>query len=134
MFAVCECCKKEIHPTTRSSGFGTRDDHVLCYDCCADLDRLELLIENTAVLYLQHNNLTDQHELNRPEWEVTNWPGTLRFRATVRTTIKPHTLWHIRHDVWFVGPDGRHWYGRQQGDNDLVYCRKLIHQKEELHP
>jgi hypothetical protein len=50
----------------------------------------------------------------------------------VQTTIARHTTWRIRHDVWFIGPDGDHWYGRQQGDNDLVYCRRLKHKSPHL--
>lgn len=130
----CDRCQKPIATSNPIfAGYGIDPSgRRYCYACCGDMDRESLKVDSRAILYLHHNNLTDQHELDRPAWEIINWPGTLRMPAHVHTTIARHTIWQIRHDVWFVGPDGDHWYGRQQGDNDLVYCRRLKHQSPHL--
>lgn len=132
---ICSKCGKEI--TTNSphfTGYGVDSDgNKFCYTCCAENDKDYMRDHDRTTLYLYHNNLTDQNELDRPEWEVINWPGTLRFKAYVRTTIKKHTIWRIRHDVWFQDNLGFWWYGRNQGDNDLVHCKRLKYKPDFLY-
>jgi len=124
----CSKCHKECKTDNpHFTGYSKDDEgNILCYACCGELDRAYMRDHDRITLYLTYHNLTDQIELNLPRFEVTNWPGTLRYAAHVSTTIKKYTTWRIRHDVWFEDETGVWWYGRHQGENnELVYCKRL---------
>lgn len=104
------------HPASahgkNTTGYGTdREGKRYCYDCCAEIDRQDMIATGKATLYLSG-------------WEVTDWTGHLRFQAgTVRKGR--HNMAWVRYDVWFLGPDGHEWHGVQYGDNtQICHCRR----------
>lgn len=55
--------------------------------------------------------------------EITNWPGSLRIRASV--TEGRHNMAGVQRFAYFTF-EGRRWYGRQVGDfSQLCHCREL---------
>ncbi len=109
----CELCFKEIVTDSKLSTRYGRDkqDRIVCYSCCAILDRIDMSQHGDTVLYLSNN-------------EVTNWPGSLRFPVNYWRKGK-HNIARNRYDVWFKGPDGFVWHGVQYGDyTHLCHCKK----------
>lgn len=113
------------HPPSSHShitnGYGvTPDGKKLCYDCCAKREKESMLTTGRALLYLTHNT----SQLN-PFYELTDWPGHLRFRVFHMRKGR-HNIARVRYDVWFMGPDDVRWHGVQYGDNTQVtYCRRV---------
>lgn len=105
------------HPPTPNSGYGTgygTDEHGRrhCYACCARNDRASMTATGKAVLYLADD-------------EVTNWPGTLRFRIGGRQ-VGAHNIARTQTHFWFLGPDDLWWHGVQFGSMSmLARCRRL---------
>jgi len=63
-------------------------------------------------------------------WHVTNWPGSLDFRANVdvhpRGHFSPLAGYMERRDAWFKDGDGHIWHGRSIGDwTELCHCKRL---------
>lgn len=91
---------------------GLQGGMILCYACIAKLERAEMLDTKRMALYDCDN-------------EVTNWPGSLRFRVAYRSKGR-HNIAGNRYDLWFTGPDGRPWWGVRYGDNtQIVHCREI---------
>lgn len=134
----CEDCMKELG-VRREGGTGycifKRPDGSsakVCYECCADRDREQMLKKGEITLYLVQTDKVDRMApgLTKPkEWEVTNWPGTLRIRVS---HVK--TSWHNmagrdgRRDFWFNGLDGHIWHGYNicgRGSiNQIAHCKR----------
>lgn len=95
-------------------GYDARDMPI-CYECCGKADRAQMMATGKATLYLT----------GKPgAWSVSNWPGTLRLRATVRKGR--HNIARTRYDAWFTGPDGLPWHGVTYGENtQICHCRRL---------
>lgn len=61
---------------------------------------------------------------------ISDWPGKLHFTIrysrshNVRT---PQGFPMNRTDVWFTGPDGETWHGTNQGDNQVLRCKRNKH-------
>lgn len=54
---------------------------------------------------------------------ITNWPGSLEFKALGSAKIS-QTNWGLtRVDVWFAF-DGFVWHGKNIGDGQILHCRK----------
>jgi len=67
---------------------------------------------------------------DKDKWQVTNWPGTLAFRASVtqhkRGHFSPFSGYMPRYDAWFCDADGHLWHGRCIGDNtQIIHCTRL---------
>ena len=94
------------------TGYAVRDNgDKICYECCAIDDRKYMIEHGRNTLYLVKNAAE--------QYEITNWPGTLRFRVgTMRKGY--HNMAGCRYDVWFVGPDGKTWHGVQYGNNTQI--------------
>lgn len=123
----CQRCNLEKPIQTKGGmGYATLDNttaDVVCYDCCALLDREHMQRENKITLYLTIDKLSGG-------WTVSNWPGTLKYRAMVRKG--DHNIARTRYDAWFIDADGNNWHGVQYGEfTQLVHCRKL---KGKHHP
>ena len=93
-----------------------------CFDCCAKVEREEMLRTGRGALYLAPC-------VTPPGWEVSNWPGTLRFACTT-PRVGRHNIARRQATVWFRVPlEGggyERWIGRQYGDNStLAHCRRL---------
>lgn len=115
----CNRCRqiKETAGHGGGTGFAVRpDDTLICYACCGQTDRLDMLATGKAVLYLSKSAADD--------WHVGNWPGTLKFR-----TGQPRKFRHpwSRHAVmaYFTGPDGKPWSAKNIGDSQIAHCRRL---------
>ena len=58
--------------------------------------------------------------------QITNWLGSLIllprnvYRSFGYGFGRRYEVWH----VWFVGPDGYVWYGRNAGDNQILRCKR----------
>lgn len=91
---------------------------VVCYECCGKRDRASMIADGHSKrlpLYLTGEN----HNM-----EVTNWPGTLRFRV-MGYTVSRNNWGHRITRIWFNGPDGHVWYGFQVGDgNTVAHCKR----------
>lgn len=125
---VCHDCRKlTMLPTEPGpSGYATVDEKgisvVICYDCAAVRDKEYMRTHDHMTLYVKDAN--DSKGLPDSRYVVTNWPGTLRFDV-IRDKKTRHN-WRVVGDVlhvWFVF-EGRVWYGRHVGDNEIVHCRK----------
>lgn len=130
---ICTRCKQVIPPSPHgfTNGYGENDKgEKFCYPCCAELDKEHMTTGGKIVLYLVWNNLTDQNELGRSEWEVTNWPGSLRFRAWVKIAKSRRAIWSRRIDAWFYDMNRNLWYGRLQDQyGQAVIFRRLKHKQ-----
>jgi hypothetical protein len=115
---ICSVCQKEIVREEGSYGIGyglNKNKEKVCYQCCAEEDKKQMRETGKAVLYLIKNK--------EGTWEVTNWPGTLRFKAGYIKESR-HNIARIRRDTWIVF-EGYYWHCIQYGDNsELCYCKK----------
>jgi hypothetical protein len=92
----------------------------ICYSCCAEQDKASMIATGKATLYLTRTSHGDDAS---PIWHVTNWPGSLRYYASVRKGA--HNLARWRYDAWFTGPDNATWHGVTYGDNtEICRCRR----------
>lgn len=117
MFRCGDCGKIKPVGTSGGTGYGwadpdNPDDKPICYECCGKRDVTDMIETGRATLYLTHQT--------RDTASLTNWPGTVRYRAGVKTGR--HNIAGRRYDVWFEGPDGKPWHGVTYGDNTQI-CR-----------
>jgi len=119
---VCERCGKEVHGNGFTTGYGIdAEGHKNCFACCGELDSKRMATEERITLYLSKQE---------GAWYVENWPGSLKFRATVsiskRGHFSPLSGYMERRDAHFVDHHGTVWHGRSIGDNtQLCHCRKI---------
>lgn len=144
----CNDCG-EVKPLHTSGGTGygitTRGKRQvkICYECCGKRDRKYMETSDRIMLYLSkidHGggycalDRKDEHirrtsyakylETNSHHWEVSNWPGTLKFRCQEKKGR--HNIAGTRHDVWFTDHQGNEWWGVQYGEwTQICHCRKL---------
>jgi hypothetical protein len=115
---VCSDCK-EVKPieSNYSTGYAVYGDEVVCYLCCAIRDK-------TALKLNGHNKGVPLYMSHTLKPYVSNWPGTLKF-PVVRQKYGKHNVTGHRIDIWFNGPDGFIWYGRNCSSwSDLVRCKR----------
>ena len=97
----------------------------ICYECCGRLDSEWMRIHDRIMLYLSY-----KEEDGRKKWDVSNWPGTLTFPASVSVSKRGHYspfagYMELRH-AYFRDEHGRFWSGRSIGDwTEICHCRKL---------
>lgn len=117
----CVRCDKDV--TTEhyefTTGYGLdKDGGKVCYACCADWDKADMIEHGKTMLYLTKNDAG--------KWIVTNWPASLVFPVAVTWTGKHN--WYCVGEVRFVrfvGPDGAVWTGKQIGDyNEVCHCKR----------
>jgi hypothetical protein len=93
----------------------------ICFACCAKRDKKEMIESGHSKrlpLYLGKGK--DEN------WEVSNWPGTLRFPVKARWTGN-HNWYHVGkiEYVRFIGPDKKVWSGKCVGDwTQIVHCKR----------
>jgi hypothetical protein len=126
-FACFRC--REVKPLQESGGTGFATDaagNLICYACCADVDREDMTRTGKATLYLTEKRREGcRTEAPYTVWEVTNWPGSLRF-ACGTPRKGSHNMARTRRDIWFRGPDGKEWHGVQYGENtQIVHCKRV---------
>ncbi len=123
---ICSKChqSKEVR-NSGGIGYGKNDQgEKFCYDCIADLDR-QIMIDTGHSRNLPLYLINKQFHLNDrfSDGEVSNWPGTLKFRCRVKRGN--HNIARYRYDVWFNGPDGYVWHGVQIGEwTQICHCKR----------
>lgn len=121
----CATCR-QIKPIKSESGCGTgygtdSGGRKHCYQCCGEREKARMLKTGRATLYLAREQPNPQ---GLPVWYVTDWPGTLRFRAYVQKGA--HNIARTRYDAWFTGPDGKQWHAVTFGDDtQIAHARRL---------
>jgi len=116
---VCACCGRvRLAPQgTGGTGYGWRDDALLCYLCCSAHERADMVRTGTTCLYLVRDA--------SGAWSVTDWPGTLRFPCPApRRSDVGGCVSAERRDTWFRGPDGFRWHFVSRGDMDVGRARR----------
>jgi hypothetical protein len=132
IIAKLDCGHPESDHSEITRGYGqTADGKKICYECCAENDRKAMLDNGKIILYLTPANLRDTapngfrgldgEKVSR--WQVSNWPGSLKFNAYVKKGA--HNIAGSRYDAWFTGPDGKEWHGVNYGEmSQLCHCRR----------
>lgn len=142
------------HPPSASSGLGvgygrdpkTGERH--CYECCAKRDIEQMIADGKATLYLSHDKagslIECQGFIKSPKrtwsamgqefhyctvhehWKAQNWPGSLNLKVTRVSHGKSWGFggWQHRVDVQFLGPNGEAWYGRNQGESQILVAKR----------
>lgn len=113
------------------TGYANLKGKTLCYACCAEVDKAQMISTGRTMLYLthhadgkQHGNFANDCAPAKPVWTVSNWPGTLKISAYV--TVGRHNMAGKRYDAWFTGPDGKQWHGVTYGDNtQICHCKRI---------
>lgn len=110
---VLDCGHVPSPHDANTTGYGvTPGGLAMCWDCCARLDESTMDTNGRIALYLH-------------EREVTNWPGSLKFRVVEKRKSR-HNIAGVRYDVWFHDRHGKTWHGVQYGNNtQVVRCRRL---------
>ena len=110
---ILDCGHEESPHEKFTTGYGRdADGKKHCYACCAKQDLAWMRKEGRIMLYI-----------NREKGEVTNWPGSLKFK-TGHIIKSWHNMAGNRYDYWFV-LDGYYWHGYTIGDNtDIAHCRR----------
>ncbi len=94
----------------------TADDRLICWECAAERTRADMIEGGRTYLYL-----TEDGKGGRT---LTDWPGTLKFRAYGARTSW-HNIGRTRIDVWFAGPDGYEWHAYQIGEwTQIAHCKR----------
>lgn len=125
---TCDRCGKECIPEGHTTGYGrTHNGEIICFACCAELDKQIMDRDGKIALYLTHDPIPPTFIpgfVKSWNGRVTNWPGTLVFPCRVKRG--KHNIARTRYDVWFTDHNGNPWYGVQYGDNtQICHCRKL---------
>ncbi|MEN6367736.1 MAG: hypothetical protein ABFC88_13070 [Thermoguttaceae bacterium] len=117
-FTCAVCGAEKVHTGEFTTGYGMDNGgNKVCYDCCGKREWEYMRDTGRATLYL-----VDRQGCG---WEVTNWPGTLKFR--VRSIRKgSHNLAGARYDVRFIDSTGAEWHGVTYGNmTQICHCRRL---------
>ena len=124
-FTCDECGQHIVHKSDLTTGYAIDgQNRKICYECSADIDRQSMVETGHSRHLPLYLTISDGKH------EVTNWPGTLRFRATHHRTGR-HNLGGTRTDVWFVGPDGYIWHGVQISEQSQVcHCKRTKYRAE----
>ena len=95
-----------------TTGYGRDGDtgRTFCYECAAEIDRQWMRDHDRTTLYLV--------ERTSGQWELTNWPGTLRL-SPYRVRIGRHNMARKRYDAW-VSFEGADWHFVTYGDNTQI--------------
>jgi hypothetical protein len=114
---ILDCGHKPSQHSEHTTGTAhTQDGKEICWACVAELDRKSMIESGRSrTLPLYWRSETGM---------ITNWPGTLRFKATY-TKKSRHNFGSDRTDIWFNGPDGFVWHGVQIGGfNEICHARR----------
>jgi hypothetical protein len=113
---ILDCGHKPSKHSNFTTGYGTnKDGKTFCYDCCAYNDVQQMLNNKSIVLYLVKNN---------NQYQVTNWPASLKFNLYGNPVIGKHNIAGTQTHVYFK-LYGTIWHGVQYGDNSqLCYCKQ----------
>lgn len=118
---ILDCGHLSISHSAVAMGYGkNQSGDTSCYECCAQHTRQCMMRDGKTALYLAQNDAG--------AWEVTDWPGYLRFPAygvkqgkQRRGCCGPLSVTQ----AYFLGPDGKTWSARVIGDMQIARCRRL---------
>jgi hypothetical protein len=115
-FTCIKCGKTKPVHHDGGTGYAVQDDGGrVCYSCCAEIDQEYMRSHSRIDLYLC-KGITGL-------WEVTNWPGTLRFPVAPRKG--KHNIAGSRYDVWFFFACHM-WHGVQYGEwTQICHCKRV---------
>lgn len=123
-FTCANCGEEKVHVNPGGcggTGYGIDNDgNKVCYACCGERDRNDMIATGRAVLYLTAATGATGAWRN---YVVSNWPGTLNI-PVAWSRSGSHNWACSRKDVWFAGPDGYEWHGVCYGDSQLCRCRR----------
>lgn len=109
---ICADCGATCKPDGVGTGYGeTAGGDRVCYSCCGERGKKDMIKTGRWIGYLSG-------------WELTNWPGSLRFKVMSMSKGR-HNIGRQRVDVWFTGPDGDRWWGVNIGDSQITHCRRV---------
>lgn len=112
----CAECGKECGPD--GYGIAPITEKKICYSCCGKMDEralMNLKLGEKTILYLSQDENGD--------WNVTNWPGTLKFKVWAKEGR--HNIAKVRRDVWFT-VRGHYFHGTQYGNSsELCYIKRV---------
>jgi len=126
---IMDCGHPASDHAEHTTGYGIdAEGKKLCYACCAERDKKTMTEESSITIYLSYDKAGyGGFHKAFGEWfkgRVTNWPGSLEIKASIHKGR--HNVSTTRYDCWFIGPDGKTWYGVQYGEfTQVVHCRKL---------
>jgi hypothetical protein len=137
-FTCVKCGQTKPIQTEGGTGYGVDSQkNKICYDCCAILDREQMIQQGRTTLYLVKRYYDEANKQWRSEpvnaseknpafrYFVTNWPGTLSFKCHC-SRMGNHNIASERIDVWFRDKSIGAWHGVHYGrSSDLVYCKRL---------
>lgn len=113
---VCSKCGKTITGDNFTPGYALENGFVVCYACCAEIDRRALSNAKIGQKFSMYLNVKTQ--------ELNNWPGTFKIRLHYVKRGR-HNLAGVRFDVWF-GYAGKNFHGTSYGNNTDVCHIKCI--------
>jgi hypothetical protein len=87
------------------------------------MDKARMMETGITVLYLTEDN---------GAFKVSNWPGSLTFRASVVRSHKRHNFGGRREDVYFNGPDGHVWWGWGCFENHQCFTARRTKQRWQV--
>ena len=120
----CSVCGEAL-PVQSFGGTGyacNNRGRLICYACAWKHDAASMVKTGRAVLYFtpQRNRIHTADDCAH----VTNWPGTLSFRA-FNVRKGRHNIARTQTRFNFVGPDKKTWSGVQFGEwSQLAKCRR----------
>jgi hypothetical protein len=128
-FRCVDCGEEKPVEKEGGTGYGVdKDDNKVCYACCAERDKKDMEETGKAVLYLKTDLWQGGNRTRRCSGTVSNWPGTLKFEAYVRTG--GHNIAGVRYDAYFRDHRGHEWHGVTYGNNTKIcHCNRLKQRK-----
>lgn len=110
----CTKCGKECRPDGFTAGYGVipETEDKICYSCCGELDKQQLLKAKPGDKFYMY--LTGNIQYG---YYVSNWPGSFKIRVYPRKGR--HNIAGVRYDFWFCLGNNE-FHGVQYGDNTQV--------------
>ncbi len=101
-----------------------------------EMEKQAAIERGKAVFYFSYDiqRIRESEPLTRgnrryENYQVSNWCGSWKSPYTYATrSFTPGFNCSERWHVYFTGPDGKKWYGINQGDHQIVRARRLKNQ------
>lgn len=112
---ILDCGHTPSDHSEISTGYGEDSQgRKFCYEDAGIQDLNTMFEEGRITLYVTKED---------GQYFVTNWPGSLKFKAQGQTRNNAGGFGSQRTDVWFDF-DGSQWHGVNRGDSQLTSCRR----------
>jgi hypothetical protein len=115
--SYCHICGKECISDGCGTGYGIdKNNNKVCYSCCAEQDKKDMIQNKKTVLYLSKENDN--------KWYIVNWPSSLKIPVRNKRTGR-HNIAGTQTTAYFCF-NGFWWIGKQYGNfSDICYCKQL---------